>query len=74
MNNNINKNNEAQSSDLKQIKVTQIGSSIGRHYKQKQNLIGLGLGKMHKSAVLTDTASTRGMITKVIHLLRVEEI
>lgn len=57
-----------------QVKVTQIGSSIGRHRAQGQTLIGLGLGKMHKSRVLGDTPSIRGMISKVKHLVKVEII
>lgn len=57
----------------KTIKVTQIGSSIGRPEKQRKTLIGLGLNKMHKTVELEDTASVRGMINKVAHLVKVEE-
>jgi len=57
-----------------QIKVTQIGSAIGRKYDQKQTLTGLGLNKMHKSRVLNDTPSIRGMLLKVKHLVKVENI
>ncbi|WP_342271308.1 50S ribosomal protein L30 [Candidatus Tisiphia endosymbiont of Parasteatoda lunata] len=56
------------------VKVTQIGSSIGRKYDQKKTLVGLGLNKMHKSVILKDTNSVRGMIKKVKHLLKVENI
>ncbi len=56
------------------VKVTQIGSSIGRKYDQKKTLVGLGLNKMHKSVILKDTNSVRGMIKKVQHLLKVENI
>ncbi len=56
------------------VKVTQIGSSIGRKYDQEETLIGLGLNKMHKSVILKDTSSIRGMIKKVQHLLKVENI
>ena len=58
----------------KQILVTQTGSPIGRHRRQRANLVGLGLNKMHRSRTLEDTPSVRGMITKVRHLLRVEEV
>ncbi len=54
------------------IKVTQIGSPIGRPAVQRQTLVGLGLNKMHRSRVLDDTPSIRGMITKVDHLVKVE--
>ncbi|WP_341754664.1 MULTISPECIES: 50S ribosomal protein L30 [unclassified Candidatus Tisiphia] len=56
------------------VKVTQIGSSIGRKYDQEKTLVGLGLNKMHKSVILKDTNSVRGMIKKVQHLLKVENI
>jgi large subunit ribosomal protein L30 len=55
------------------IKVTQIGSGIGRRLDQKQTLVGLGLNKMHRTRELEDTPSVRGMIRKVQHLVRVEE-
>ena len=54
-----------------QIKVTQIGSAIGRPPIQRQILIGLGLNKMHRSRLLEDTPSIRGMIDKVEHLVKV---
>lgn len=56
------------------LKVTQIGSSIGRKYDQEETLVGLGLNKMHKFVILQDTNSVRGMIKKVRHLLKVENI
>jgi large subunit ribosomal protein L30 len=55
------------------ITVTQTGSPIRRRGDQRATLIGLGLNKMHKSSVLEDTASVRGMVDKVSHLVRVEE-
>jgi large subunit ribosomal protein L30 len=53
------------------LKVRQIGSPIRRHVAQRQTLIGLGLNKIGRVAELPDTPSTRGMITKVQHLVRV---
>jgi large subunit ribosomal protein L30 len=58
----------------KQIKVTQTGSPIGRPKDQRATLVGLGLNKMHRSRVLEDTASVRGMCEKVSHLVKVEEV
>lgn len=55
------------------VRVTQIGSPIGRPKDQRQTLIGLGLNKMHRTRVLEDTPSVRGMINKVAHLVRVDE-
>lgn len=56
------------------IKVTQIGSPIGRRADQRQTLVGLGLDKMHRSRILEDTAAVRGMVTKVRHLVKVESV
>jgi len=55
------------------LKVTQIGSPIGRKGIQRDTLIGLGLNRMHRTRELEDTPAVRGMITKVRHLVRVEE-
>ncbi len=55
------------------VKVTQIGSPIGRRKDQRQTLIGLGLNKMHRTRELEDTPAVRGMIDKVKHLVRVED-
>ena len=56
----------------KTVRVTQIGSPIGRKPGQRETLIGLGLNKMHRTRELEDTPSVRGMIRKVAHLLKVE--
>jgi large subunit ribosomal protein L30 len=58
----------------KRLRVTQIGSKIGRTQDQEDTLIGLGLNKLHRTRELQDTPSIRGMITKVHHLVTVEEI
>lgn len=57
----------------KTITVTQIGSPIGRQAYQRATLIGLGLNKRHRTRVLEDTPSVRGMINKVSHLVKVED-
>ena len=54
------------------LKVTQIGSPIGRQAYQRATLKGLGLNKLHRSRVLEDTPAVRGMIENVKHLVRVE--
>ena len=56
----------------KTIRVTQIGSPIGRQKKQRQTLIGLGLNKMHRTRELEDTPAVRGMVNKIPHLVRIE--
>jgi large subunit ribosomal protein L30 len=54
------------------VTVTQTGSPIGRPADQRATLVGLGLNKMHRTRVLEDTPSVRGMIRKVQHLVTVE--
>ena len=54
------------------VKVTQIGSPIGRKRIQRATLIGLGLNKLNRTVELEDTPAVRGMINRVRHLLRVE--
>lgn len=55
------------------LRVTQIGSPIGRHPSQRKTLVGLGLNKLHRTRELEDTPAIRGMINKVKHLVRVED-
>ena len=57
----------------KTLKVTQTGSPIGRPQDQRATLVGLGLNKMNRTRELEDTPAVRGMISKVQHLVRVEE-
>ena len=61
-------------SDGKKLKITLVKSGIARPGKHKVVLIGLGLRKLNGSVVRLDTPEIRGMINKVGHLLRVEEI
>jgi large subunit ribosomal protein L30 len=63
---------KAKTSEKKTLRVTQIGSPIGREHDQRETLIGLGLNKRHRTRELEDTPSVRGMIRKVHHLVRVE--
>ena len=59
--------------DKKTLKVTQTGSPIGRTDDQLATLKGLGLNKRHRSRVLEDTPSVRGMINRVSYLVKVED-
>ena len=58
----------------KKLKVTQVRSAIGRTVRQKLTLKGLGLTRMNRSRVLSDTDAIRGMIRKVQHLVRVDPV
>jgi large subunit ribosomal protein L30 len=58
----------------KKVRVTQIASGLGRKPGQIGTLIGLGLNKLRATRELEDTPSVRGMIRKVAHLIKVEEL
>ena len=58
----------------KQVRVTQVKSSIGSKPKAKGTLRARGLGRIGKTHVLPDTRDVRGMINRVPHLIEVEEI
>ncbi|TAF55633.1 MAG: 50S ribosomal protein L30 [Sphingobacteriia bacterium] len=59
---------------MKKIKITQIKSGIDRSERQKQTLIALGLKKLHASKEVEATPQILGMVNKVSHLVKVEEI
>ena len=59
---------------MPKVRVTQTSSVLGRKPGQKETLIGLGLNKIRRSRELEDTPSVRGMIRKVAHLIKVEEL
>jgi large subunit ribosomal protein L30 len=56
------------------LKVTLTRSQIGIKPKQRGTLRALGLGKIGSSNVLPDRPEVRGMIAKVPHLVKVEEV
>lgn len=55
------------------IKVTLVRSVIGRPADQRATVATLGLRRLHQTVEVADTPSTRGMITKVRHLVVVED-
>ena len=57
----------------KMIKIEQTGSASRRHHSQRETLIGLGLNRIGRVAQVPDTPETRGMLSKVKHLVRVIE-
>ena len=57
-----------------QLKVTQTRSAIGTKPKHRANLRALGLRKIGQSNVLPDRPEIRGMIARVPHLVKVEEV
>jgi large subunit ribosomal protein L30 len=58
----------------KLIKITQVRSQIGFRQKQRRVLSGLGLGRIGRYVVRTDNPCIRGMVNKIPHLVKVEEV
>ncbi len=59
---------------MAKIRVTQIKSRIGSDKRQKRTLDALGLKKMHQTVEHHATDQVKGMVHKVKHLVKVEEI
>jgi len=59
---------------MTQLKVTLVRSRIGSKPKQRGTLRALGLGKIGSSNVLPDRPEVRGMVARVPHLVKVEEV
>lgn len=55
-------------------KITQVRSLIKRPKDQKATMTALGLGKMNRTVEKEVTPQILGMIKKVSHLIRVEEV
>jgi len=53
------------------VTVRQTGSPIRRKNDQRATLVGLGLNRIGRTAVLDDNPSVRGMIAKVAHMVEV---
>ncbi len=58
----------------KKLKITQTKSIIDRPEPQKLTIAALGLGRPNYTKLHNDTPQIRGMIRKVIHLVKVEEV
>ena len=56
------------------LKITLVKSTIGAIPKQVKTVEALGLNKLNKTVELPDNDAVRGMIFKVRHLVKVEEI
>jgi large subunit ribosomal protein L30 len=58
---------------MAKLRVTWIRGQAGRKFDQKRTIKALGLRKLGHTVVHTDTPSVRGMISKVQHLVSVQE-
>ena len=61
-------------SKTKKLRITQAHSTIDRSEKQKRIVRSLGIRKLHHTVEKNDTPQIRGIIKKIEHLLKVEEI
>lgn len=59
---------------MAQVKITLTRSLIGYPKDQRATVRALGLGKINTSVVKEDNATLRGMLHKVEHLVKVEEV
>ena len=59
---------------MAKIKITQVKSAIDRPERQKLTLKALGLTKLNASKEVEATPQILGMIEKVHHLVKVEEL
>jgi len=59
---------------MAKVRITQMKSTIDRAHKQKATLISFGIKKVHGTAELEATPQILGMIKKVQHLIKVENI
>ncbi len=58
---------------MAKIVVKQVKSTIGRPESQVKIVKALGLGRIGKTKEMEDTASVRGMVAKVSHLVEIVE-
>jgi large subunit ribosomal protein L30 len=59
---------------MAKVKVTQVRSTIKRPKDQKDTIKALGLGKINRSVEVENSLHIAGMIRKVNHLVKVEEV
>lgn len=59
---------------MAKIKITQVKSIIDRPERQKKTIAALGLKKINASVEVEATSQILGMVTKVNHLVKVEEV
>ena len=59
---------------MKKLKITLVKSPIDRSERQKLTVVALGLGKTNSSKEVVATPQILGMIRKLTHLLKVEEV
>ena len=56
------------------LKITQVRSQIGTTAQQRKNLAALGLRKINQTVEHSDSVIIKGMLERVKHLVKVEEV
>lgn len=59
---------------MAKLQITQIRSTINRPKSQKATITALGLGKINKTVEKENTPQLQGMIQKISHLVKVQEV
>jgi large subunit ribosomal protein L30 len=59
---------------MAKLRVTQVRSGIGQTERHRGTLRALGLGRIGRSAEHADTPQLAGMLRRVRHLVKVEEV
>ena len=59
---------------MAKIRITQIKSKIGQPERQKKILAALGIRKMHQTVEHENTPEIMGMVQKLKHLVKVENV
>lgn len=59
---------------MAQVKITQVKSVIDRSKRQKDTMYALGLRKMNQTVVKDLNPQIEGMINKIKHLVKIEEV
>ncbi len=59
---------------MTKLRITQVRSAINRPSRQKKTLVALGITKVNRPREIESSPQVLGMIEKVKHLLKVEEI
>ena len=58
----------------KKLRITYVKSAIGYSVRHKDTIRSLGLHKLNHSVIHEDSPVVRGMLAKVSHLVKVEEV
>lgn len=60
--------------NAKKLRITLVRSGLGYSKRHKATVRALGLHRMHDTVEQADTPQLRGMLAKVAHMVKVEEV